>query len=266
MNRTALMRFAFGVALLMVVILALTACGSGSAQEEAKGRPLPLYENALSPGEYHTVEFKPPLSFEVSEPWSSTTAQLSDWIELGYEGQTGFITFVNAEEVFKPGTTEVVDAPKDLVGWLQEHPYLKTSKPQPVTVGGVKGEQLDVLVEDLPKDYSVDPECSDCVDIAPLSNDQEAAIFGLDPARWTPESLEAKPPRRESKCRAIEELATQRSSRQRPFSWPVPHPRSPCASSPTRSEWQTRRCVTGSSKHRSIAASEEVSPPKSARS
>ena len=103
---------------------------------------------------------------------------MSAFIQLGYEGGTGFnyLTFANVKEVFKPGTLEVVDAPKDLVGWLQHHPYLKTSKPQPVTVGGVKGEQLDVLVE-LPKDYSVDPECSDCLDIAPLSNDQEAAIF-----------------------------------------------------------------------------------------
>src|SRR5215212_11037211 len=176
MNRTALMRFAFGVALLMVVILALTACGSGSAQEEAKGRPLPLYENALRPGQYHTVEFKPPLSFEVSEPWSSTTAQLSDWIELGYEGDTGFISFANVEEVFKPGTTEVVDAPKDLVGWLQEHPYLKTSKPQPVTIGGVKGEQLAAIVDHLPKDYY--GNCgTDCLDIFNQSGGEQIGYF-----------------------------------------------------------------------------------------
>jgi len=170
------MRFAFGVALLMVVILALTACGSGSAQEEAKGRPLPLDENALSPGEYHTVEFKPPLSFEVSEPWASATAQLSDWIELGYEGDTGFITFANVEEVFKPGTTEVVDAPKDLVGWLQEHPYLKTSKPQPITLGGVKGEQLAAIVDHLPKDYY--GNCgTDCLDIFNQSGGEQIGYF-----------------------------------------------------------------------------------------
>src|SRR5215210_4394531 len=179
MNRTALMRFAFGAAVSMVVILALTACGSGSAKEEPKARPLPLYEEALSPGEYHSVKFKPSLSFEVGKGWSNAASQLSEFINLGYEGGTGvnYLAFANIKEVFKPGTLEVVEAPKDLVGWLQHHPYLKTSKPQPVTLGGVKGEQLDVLVEDLPKDYSVDPECSDCVDIAPLSNDQEAAIF-----------------------------------------------------------------------------------------
>ena len=69
-----------------------------------------------------------------------------------------------------------MEAPKDLVGWLQHHPDLKTSKPQPVTLGGVKGEQFEVVVKDLPKDY-YSLSCPDCVDIAPLSNDQAAAYF-----------------------------------------------------------------------------------------
>jgi hypothetical protein len=180
MNRTALMRFAFGVALLMVVILALTACGSGSAKEQAKGRPLPQDPQALSPGEYHSVKFKPSLSFKVGKGWENGEEQLSEYINLGYEGgiETHYLSFANVKEVFKPGTLEAVEAPKDLVGWLQHHPYLKTSKPQPVTVGGVKGVQLDVLVE-VPKDYAVDPECDpgECLDIAPLSNDQAAANF-----------------------------------------------------------------------------------------
>ena len=160
-------------------VLALSACGSGgSAQEAAKARPLPLYptENVLRPGEYHSVKFKPPLSFKVGKGWSNTAAQLSDFIELGQQGEIGFLTFANVKEVWKPGTMNVVDAPKDLVGWLQHHPYLKTSKPQPATLGEVKGEQLEVLVEELPKDYY--GLCGpDCVDIAPLSNDEAAAYF-----------------------------------------------------------------------------------------
>src|SRR5215210_4019318 len=173
------------VALLVVallatlLVLALSACGgAGGQDEQAKARPLPQDPQALSPGEYHSVTFKPSLSFKVGKGWELAAEQLSEYINLGYEGgiETHYLSFANVKEVFKPGTLEMVDAPKDLVGWLQHHPYLKTSKPKPVTVGGVKGEQLDVLV-DLPKDYAVDPECSDCVDIAPLSNDQEAAIF-----------------------------------------------------------------------------------------
>jgi len=168
------------VAALVVVglVLALGACGAGGSKEESKARPLPEEEKALRPGEYHSVKFKPPLSFKVGKGWSNTEAQLSDYLELGQQGETGFLTFANVKEVHKPGspTNELVDAPKDLVGWLEHHPYLKTSKPQPVTVGGVKGEQLEVLVKDLPQDYY--PLCGpDCVDIAPVSNGQEAAIF-----------------------------------------------------------------------------------------
>jgi hypothetical protein len=161
-----------------LLVLALSACGGAGGQEEAKARSLPLYptENALRPGEYHSVKFKPPLSFKVGKGWSNTANQLSGYIELGQQGEIGYLTFANVKEVWKPGTMNVVDAPKDLVGWLEHHPYLKTSKPQPVTVGGVKGEQLDVLVKDLPQDYP--GLCGpDCVDIAPLSNDQAAAYF-----------------------------------------------------------------------------------------
>ena len=177
MHRPVSMRFVPCVGVLIVVMLALTGCGSGSApQEEAEGRPLPQDPQALSPGQYHSVEFEPPLSFEVGKGWSNTAAQLSEFIELGQEGEIGFLTFANVTKVYKPGTADVVDAPKDLVGWLQHHPYLTTSKPQPVTLGGVKGEQLDVFVEDLPKDYH--GLCAtDCVDIAPLSDDQAAAYF-----------------------------------------------------------------------------------------
>jgi hypothetical protein len=163
-----------GLQLATLLVLALSACGGGgSAQEAAKARPLPLYptENALRPGEYHSVKFKPPLSFEVGKGWSNTANQLSDYIELGQQGEIGNLTFANVKEVFKPGTTNVVEAPKDLVGWLQHHPYLKTSKPQPVTLGGVKGEQFEVLVDHLPKDPN--GYCgSDCLDIFNQSSNQ----------------------------------------------------------------------------------------------
>src|SRR5215203_157097 len=169
-----------GVGLLVTLLAAtLSACGGAGGQEQAKGRPLPQDPQALSPGEYHSVEFKPPLSFKVGKGWENATEQLSEFINLGYEGGTGvnYLSFANVKEVFKPGTLEAVDAPKDLVGWLQHHPLLQTSKPQPVTVGGVKGVQVDVLV-DLPKDYSVDPECSDCLDIAPLTDYLKTLVIG----------------------------------------------------------------------------------------
>ena len=67
MNRPASMRLALGVGALMVVILALTGCGGGSAREKAKARPLPEQElRELRPGEYRTGEFEPSASFTVA--------------------------------------------------------------------------------------------------------------------------------------------------------------------------------------------------------
>src|SRR5215203_4437378 len=106
-----------------LLVLALSACGGAGGQEEqAKARPLPLYKHGLRPGEYHSVKFKPPLSFKVGKPWSNTAEQRSDWIELGYEGDTGFISFANVKEVLKPGTYEVVDAPKTWSGGCSSIP------------------------------------------------------------------------------------------------------------------------------------------------
>src|SRR5829696_434055 len=74
-----------------LLVLALSACSGAGAggQEQAKGRPLPQDPQALSPGEYHSVIFKPPLSFKVGKGWSNTANQLSEYINLGYEGEIG---------------------------------------------------------------------------------------------------------------------------------------------------------------------------------
>jgi hypothetical protein len=87
-------------------------------------------------------------------------------------GETAGLGFAVPHQVYKPsriGSPDLVEVPKSLVGWLQHHPYLKTSKPEPVTVGGVKGAQFDVVVEDLPEDYS--GVCGqDCVDQAKVAD------------------------------------------------------------------------------------------------
>ena len=123
----------------MVVILALMGCG-GLTQEKAKARPLPEQEHReLRPGAYRTEEFKPSASFRVGKGWSNTETQLPDSIEVGeveQQEETAWINFVNVKEVFKPGTRNEAEAPEDLVGWFQHHPYLKTDKPEPITVGG----------------------------------------------------------------------------------------------------------------------------------
>jgi hypothetical protein len=143
--------------LVVLVVLALSACGGG--EEKAKARPLPEDPKALRPGTYRSEEFKPSLSFRVGKGWSSSPIayqEASDFLQIRW-GQTAGLGFVNVQDVYKPtrtGSAIVVDAPKDMVGWLQQHPYLQTSKPEPVTVGGIKGLQFEGVLEELPQTYS----------------------------------------------------------------------------------------------------------------
>ena len=170
-------------ALVGLALVALSACGGGgSAQDQAKAkvearaRTLPPYEQTLRPGEYRSEKFEPSLSFRVGKGWANSEQELPDFIELASQEQPGYLRFANVEEVYKPGTQDVVEAPEDLVGWFQHHPELKTGEPEPITVGGVKGKQIDVLVEDLPED--VYGECGvECVDIAPLSGGEQSVYY-----------------------------------------------------------------------------------------
>src|SRR5215203_2915219 len=69
MYRPAFMRQALRLRLWVALsALALSACGAaGGEHQQAKGHPLPKYEKASLPaGEYHTMEFKPSLSFRIT--------------------------------------------------------------------------------------------------------------------------------------------------------------------------------------------------------
>ena len=147
MHRAVVVRHALKLAFLVAfVVVALSACGGGGGGEEAnKPRPLPEVQQVLRPGEYRTEEFEPSFSFKVGKGWKNDPPEAFDILLLGQE--TGGWGAVNVQRVYKAsksGTPIVVNAPKDLVGWLEHHPYLKTSDPEPISVGGVKGLQLDV--------------------------------------------------------------------------------------------------------------------------
>src|SRR5215216_6748616 len=145
------------VAALVVVglVLALDACGAGGAKEDAKARHLPegSYPIALHPGEYRSNSFQPSLSFTVGKGWNNDRLETSDKLAISRGGEEpSILIFRNVQEVYnydKTGTTpEVVKAPKDMVGWFQHHPYLKTEKSESATVGGVKGVQFDWIVSE----------------------------------------------------------------------------------------------------------------------
>jgi len=160
--------------LVTLVVLALSSWGGGQEQVN-KAQPLPEEEKALRPGVYRSEEFKPSLSFKVGKGWVNAPPEASDKLTIRRAHEPGGVGFANVREVYKPTRTSTpnVDAPKDLVGWYHHHPYLKTSKPEPVTVEGVKGVQFDVVVEDTAEDYGGDLCGSNCVDIARLSDDSQ---------------------------------------------------------------------------------------------
>jgi hypothetical protein len=164
------------VVLVVLVVLALSACGGG--EKEAKARPLPEEDlKVLRPGTYRSEEFKPSLSFRIGKGWSTYTREAPDVLRIS-RGETAGFGFTNTHEVYKPtrtGTSNVVDAPEDIVGWFRRHPYLDTTEPEPTTVGGVEGVQIDVIVEDLPESYRgvcLRITGADCVDIARFGDDQ----------------------------------------------------------------------------------------------
>src|SRR5918998_2157634 len=178
------------VMLAVLVVLVASACGG--VEKEAEVRHLPEEANPLRPGQYRTEEFEPSFSFRVGKGWKNEPPEAFDILLLGRE--TDGFGAVNVQRVYEPsksGRPIVDNTPEELIGWLERHPYLKTSDPEPVSVGGVEGQQPDVAVaKDLPEDYYsgvcssiAEPE-EECVDLFRVSNPHSwIAVLESDKSR-----------------------------------------------------------------------------------
>ena len=64
------------------------------------------------------------------------------------KGFLNLLIFRTVHEVYDSQKHKWVDvnSSEELLSWFQHHPYLQTEKPEPVTVGGVKGVQFDYAV------------------------------------------------------------------------------------------------------------------------
>lgn len=176
----------FVIGLLTVLgVLVLGACGEG--EKGAKARPLPEDQEVLQPGLYRSEEFEPSFTFRVGKGWTADL-EMSEALAISQgedvEGERALLGFANVKELYEPGTLDVTNAPKSMVDWFQHHPYLRTTKPQPVTVGGIKGVRFDVFVDDPPKDYY--GICgSGCVDLFEFGNGHIHVIFEGEKQRVT---------------------------------------------------------------------------------
>ena len=103
---------------------------------------------------YLTDKFEPAFSFEaIGEGWGLDGPEAPYVLALQNRGFN--IDFSNIEDfmVFEPSEADRVPAPEDMVGWYQQHPYLATEEPEPVSVGGVKGVYFDAVMRTLPEGY-----------------------------------------------------------------------------------------------------------------
>ena len=179
-KRMVLRHFAMGL-LASLVVLVLGTCGGGGGGEDANARPLPEGPKALRPSEYHTKESKPSLSFHVGKGWEVSELQQKVYFDILHEYQEGdyfvAISFNNPPpKVSDPrDPNKLVPAPEDWVSWFEEHPYLKTPKPQQTRVGGVEGQRLDTRVSSLPDDYYSEDCLGAGVPLWPLLGDTTGA-------------------------------------------------------------------------------------------
>jgi len=151
----------------------LTACGSGSSSEpdaapatspaaiesssEATRPPCPNPEGQfclgrLDAGTYSTVQFEPAISYTVTAGWSNFEDMAGNFLLVpptgnlkGVDGGTsdfiGVYRSVVAHANACPSTPApgVGTTPAAIMKWLQRDPALRTTPPQPVTVGGLPG-------------------------------------------------------------------------------------------------------------------------------
>lgn len=134
----------------------LIACGNGGGGQQAKqqkeqadARRIPSAGEPLSAGRYATRVFEPAMSFSVGGGWMAAGPETRDAVPLMEENGPTIVGFLNVREVFDPRSpNERVQAPDDMLTWLQEHPLLDAEEPSRASVGGVDGQQFDAITSE----------------------------------------------------------------------------------------------------------------------
>lgn len=160
-------------------------CSSAVASDKGlPGEPLSV-GITLSGEAYHTNTFGMPFSFRTH----SMAYPFFPDVETGcslfmHSGESGALAFLLPEQVYEPGTTRLVDAPKDLLGWLQKNPYLTVKNQSSHPVGGIEGTRLQITVKK--GGQGVPADCPDpCLALIPGSADDAYFASGVDRSLWT---------------------------------------------------------------------------------
>jgi serine/threonine-protein kinase len=185
-----------GISVSVTAAVALNRWGVPFAETQTMPEPKgsAFFSQPLTPGRYASQEFDPALSFSIDQKpqWRVSNPEADDVFELTTQKPPlppdGFsaLTFVRPTRVYAPDGQDQItlgserrmtDAPADMVTWLQNHPYMDTSKPVSVKVGGKSGVRLDVTVSPAPPDYSADCFNDPCVYVVGYNDDNGLALW-----------------------------------------------------------------------------------------
>jgi hypothetical protein len=142
------------LAALPAALLASTAAGTDGVAGAQGAKPLPRTPVPLKPGRYVTTVFKPKLTFALGPGWRVLSPEDPRFVTL-VKGDLLF-AFMRPIRVIDPARVYLKDdpppdaylpLPRDLVGWLANHPRLKASRVRSVVVGGVPSRQVDTLLQ-----------------------------------------------------------------------------------------------------------------------
>jgi hypothetical protein len=158
--------------LLIAVTTMTVACSSTSAPTATSGAPesptasttviapTPLPDSGVIPPGTYATNLQPKMTFTAASTGWEVDVDTPGWVGMEFPltpPVLGTWGIVAVAKVFDPEHGgKLIDPPKDLAGWIGKLPGLKVvAPPTPVTVGGIEGEQLDVLIG--PENVEVGP-------------------------------------------------------------------------------------------------------------
>ncbi len=175
------MQYGLRLTLLVVFISVVSACARGDGAQQPEGRTIPEGPNVtLRAGHYVSDEFKPAVSFKLDEGWQYPKEAydlLS--LEAPKDFPGSFLEFWVVRRVYKVVSSYEAKgqpAPEDLVAWLQNHPRLDTEDPEPVSIGGVRGEQFDTAASRVPRDFYGSYCNEPCLPLFQPTSDRDASF------------------------------------------------------------------------------------------
>ncbi len=128
------------IAFAAVAVAALGAAAAGGANADAVGEALGLRDEK---NVYTTTLFSPGFSVTLPDRWGIAVDSGDAFVPFNPGPQAAFAIY-RPWAWADPANEDRAIIPPDIIAWLQANPYLEAGEPTTVTVGGIKGTQIDL--------------------------------------------------------------------------------------------------------------------------